>query len=292
MPVVLQVVAIAVLAPFVQGAMKRLRANLQGRPGPSPFQPYRDLAKLWSKEALLPEGVSPLPLMAPGIVLGVALTFAAVLPLASGSRGLDAIVDVVALVFLLAVGRFVLALAALDTRSSFAGMAASREMTFSGLVEPTLLLALLGAAVLGRGTHLSALLEAPFGLAAMLAFTAFFLVLLAETARVPIDDQDTHYELTMIHEGLAIEYAGWQLAMLQFATYVRQLSFLVLGAVLLPGGPAWWMHLPWIVALAIGISIVETLFAKLRLFEVPQILTTAFILAATGIVLRALGVPA
>lgn len=291
MLLLLQVIAIAVLAPLVQGAMKRLRANLQGRPGPAPFQPYRDLAKLWAKEALLPKDVSPIPLIAPGIVLGVALTFSAALPLIATARGLNAIVDVVAIVFLLALGRFVLALAALDTRSAFSGMAASREMTFGSLVEPTLLLTLLGTAVIGGGTQLSSLFETPFGLASTLTFAAFFLVLLAETARIPIDNQETHYELTMIHEGLGLEYSGWQLAMLQFAAQIRQMGFLVLGAVLLPGGAVWWMHLPWIVALAVGIVVIETVFAKLRLFEVPQVLTTAFILAVTGIILRALGIP-
>ncbi|MHB8148340.1 MAG: respiratory chain complex I subunit 1 family protein [Vulcanimicrobiaceae bacterium] len=285
----LQIIAIAAFAPFVQGSMKRLRANLQGRPGPSPFQPYRDLAKLFAKEALQPKGSSPLPLIAPGIVLGVALTFAAALPLVAAPGGLNPVVDIIALAFLLGLGRFVLALAALDTRSAFAGMAASREMTFSSLVEPTLLLALLGGAMLSGGTKLSMLLAAPFGLAATLAFAAFFLVLLAETARIPIDNQETHYELTMIHEGLVLEYSGWQLAMLQFAEQVRQLSFFVLAAVLLPGGAAWWMHLPWIVAFAAAIAVTETMFAKLRLFEVPQLLTTAFILAATSIILRALG---
>jgi len=282
-----QVLSIAALAPLVQGVMKRLRANLQGRPGPSPLQPYRDLAKLLNKEALLPHGVSPIPLVAPGIVLGVAVTFASVLPIvAPNAMG---IVDVIALAFLLGLGRFVLALAALDTRSSFAGMAASREMTFGSLVEPALLLALLGGAALGRGTHLSVLPDVPFGLAGMLAFAAFFLVLLAETARVPVDNQETHYELTMIHEGLVLEYSGWQLAMLQYAGYIRQLCFLVLAAMLLPGGAEGWRHLPWILGLMGAVTVVETLFAKLRLFEVPQLFGTALIFAVASIGLRVLG---
>ena len=288
MLLLVQVLSIVALAPLVQGVMKRLRANLQGRPGPSALQPYRDLAKLLNKEALLPHGVSPIPLIAPGIALGVAVTFAALLPIVA-PNAVGSIVDVVALAFLLALGRFVLALAALDSRSSFAGMAASREMTFGSLVEPALLLALLGGAVLGHGTHLSFLLDVPFGLAGTLAFAAFFLVLLAETARVPIDNQETHYELTMIHEGLVLEYSGWQLAMLQYAGYIRQLCFLVLAAMLLPGGADGWRHLPWILGLIGAVTVVETLFAKLRLFEVPQLLATALILAAASIGLRVLG---
>jgi len=282
---VLQLLAIAALAPLVQGAMKSLRARLSGRPGPSPFQPYRDLAKLWAKEALLPSGVSSIALWAPGVSIGVALTLAAALPLASNPSPIG---DVVALAFLLALGRFVVALAALDSRSAFAGMAASREMSFASLVEPTLLVALLGAAALGKGTQISELLQLPFGLSGMLAFAAFFLALLAETARVPIDNQETHYELTMIHEGLVLEYSGWQLALMQMAAQVRQLSFLILAALLLPGG-ALWAVAAWVVVLAAAIGVVETLFAKLRLFEVPHLLVTALVLAATSIALRLLG---
>lgn len=282
---VLQTMLILAFAPLLHGAMKQLRARLQHRPGPALVQPYRDLAKLWHKEALLPEGASALTVIAPGVALGVALTFAAALPLTAAA---PSVIDVVALGFLLAVGRFVQALAALDTRSAFAGMAASREVTFGSLVEPTLLVALLGGAALGYGTGLEALLRVPFGLAGMLAFAALFIALLAETARIPIDNQETHYELTMIHEGLVLEYAGWQLALLQVAAYVKQLSWLLLAALVLPGH-AWWVHVAWVAAIAVGVTIVETTSAKVRLFDVPQLLTIAFILAATSIGLRLFG---
>ncbi len=282
----LQLLVIAALAPLVQGAMKLLRARLQGRPGPSALQPYRDLAKLWRKESILPAGVSPIAVAAPGIALGVALTLAAALPLAA--PGITPLGEIVALVFLLALSRFVLGLAALDSRSAFAGMAASAEQTIAALVEPTLLLALLGAAALGEGTQLSALRHLPFGLAGLLAVGAFFLVLLAETARVPIDNQETHYELTMIHEGLSLEFSGWQLAFIQAASYVRQLSFLLLAGLLLPGGTVWAV-VAWAVSIAVAVTVVETLFAKLRLFEIPQLLASGFVLAAASIALRLLG---
>jgi formate hydrogenlyase subunit 4 len=167
-------------------------------------------------------------------------------------------------------------------------MAASREATFGALVEPALLFSLFGAAALSGGTNLAALNALPFSPASVLAFAAFFLVSLAETARVPIDNQETHYELTMIHEGLVLEYSGWQLALLQAAAYIKQLGFLLLGGLLLPG-TAWWAHAGWALAMAGGISLVETALAKLRLFEVPQVLGTAFILAATSIGLRLIG---
>jgi formate hydrogenlyase subunit 4 len=250
-------------------------------------QPYRDLAKLWRKEALLPDGVSPVTVAAPGVVLGVALTLAAALPLAPHG-GSDAVADIIALGFLLALGRFALTLAGLDSRSAFTGMAASRELTFGALVEPAFVIALLGAAAYGGGTRLSGLLVQPFGLATALAFAAFMLVLVAETARVPIDNQETHYELTMIHEGLLLEYGGWQLAALQLAAQVKQLALLLLGAVMLPGHGTLATAL-WVVVIAVAITIAETVLAKLRLFEVPQLLATAAILAVTSIGLRAIG---
>jgi formate hydrogenlyase subunit 4 len=283
---VLQVAVIVLLAPLLQGAMKLLRARLQGRPGPSAVQPYRDLAKSWRKEALLPEGASVITLAAPGLLLGISLTFVAALPIIS--RSSLSIVDVVALAFLLALGRFSLTLAALDTRSAFAGMAASREATFGALIEPTLLVALLGGAALGNGTQLAALFSVPFGPASVLAFAAFFLVSLVETARVPIDNQETHYELTMIHEGMLLEYSGWQLALLQLAAYVKQFGFLLLAAMLLPGDGV-WIDAAWLIVLACAITFVENALAKLRLFEVPQVLATAFILAATSIALHLFG---
>ncbi len=278
-----QVLAIIALAPLLQGCMKTLRARLSGRPGPSPVQAYRDLAKLWHKEALLPDGVSVLAVVAPGVAFGVAATFAAALPLAH--TFVSSLIDVVALAMLLALGRFVTTLVALDTRSGFAGMAASREMTFSSLAEPALLIALLGGAATGHGTALQSLAGVPFGIAGMLAIVAFFLVTLSETARVPIDNQETHYELTMIHEGLVLEYGGWQLALMNLATQVRQLCFLLLASFLLPA-PDLQAHLAWVAVLAITITIVETVLAKVRLFEVPQLLTSAVVLAVVSICLR------
>jgi formate hydrogenlyase subunit 4 len=281
--VVVQVVLIVALAPLLQGAMKQLRARLQGRPGPGPTQSYRDVRKLWSKTALVPEGTSIVALAAPGIALGVAVTFAAALPLTA--RGLET-VDVFALAFLLGVGRFALALAALDTRSSFTGMAASREMTFASLVEPTLLIALLGGAILGHGSNLQSLLRVTPGPASLLAFAAFFLVMLLETARIPLDNQETHYELTMMHEGLTLEYSGWQLAFVSYASWLRQECFLLLAAVVLMPGAGALGWIACVLALAVAVTVVETLYAKLRLFEVPQVLTSAFVLAATSVALR------
>lgn len=272
---ILQVLLIVACAPFVHGAMKRLRARLQGRPGPSLWQPYRDLRKLWSKDAVLPHGVSWLAACAPGVSLGVALTLAAAVPLIASPLPF---LDVVALTLMLALGRWMIAVSALDTRSGFTAMAASREMTLSALTEPALLLALLGARV-SDGSFL-----VPHGnvsVAGAVALLAFSIVTIAETARIPVDNQETHYELTMIHEGQVLEYSGWHLALLNLASHVRQLAFLTIAAGLVAPGPV--AALAGAAVLAIFITFIENAFARLRLFEIPQLLTTGILLAAASV---------
>ncbi|MGD0473409.1 MAG: NADH-quinone oxidoreductase subunit H [Candidatus Velthaea sp.] len=277
-----QFVCLVVLAPLVQGLLRSLRAQLQGRPGPTPIQPYRDLRKLWSKEALVPAATSPLVIATPGIVLGVALTFAALVPpvFRPGSTAVNA----VAMALLLALSRFVLVLAALDARSAFSAMAASREMTFASLTEAPLILALLSSAVSASPDAVSA---ASTPIAGVLAAGALLLVMLSETARIPVDNQETHYELTMIHEGLVLEYSGWELALLQLAAYVRQAAFFVLGARMLPGTSG--LTLLYIVAFILMIPLVERIYAKMRLFEVPQLFASATVLALASIGLRIAG---
>lgn len=273
-----QVILIVACAPFVQGAMKWLRARLQGRPGPSPWQPYRELRKLWSKDAVLPSGVSWIVPCSPGVSLGVALTFAAAVPLIASP---PAFLDVVALMLLLSLGRWMLAVSALDARSGFTGMAASREMTLSVLTEPALLLALLAARVSG-GSFL--IPHAGFSVAGAIALLAFGIVTIAETARIPVDNQETHYELTMIHEGQTLEYSGWHLALLNLAGYIRQFAFLTIAAGLIVSGPL--AALAGAAVLAIAITFVENAFARLRLFEIPQLLLTGVLLAVVSVAVR------
>jgi formate hydrogenlyase subunit 4 len=272
----IQFAVLVALAPLLQGLMRTIRAKLQGRPGPAPFQPYRDLQKLWGKEAVLAAGSSAIVVAAPGVVLGVALAFATLVPPALGAGPLA--VDAVAMALLLALGRFALVLAALATRSGFAAMAASREMTFASLTEAPLILALVSVA----GSYAPA--------AGVVAAGALLLVMLSETARMPVDNQETHYELTMIHEGLVLEYSGWQLAALQIAAYVRQAAFFVLAGLMLPGSGI--ATLGWIAIMIVLIPLVERIYAKMRLFEVPQLFASAMVLALAGVGLRIAGLGA
>ena len=268
-----QILALLALAPLLQGILKSLRARLQGRPGPSPLQPYRDLRKLAHKGIVVPRDVSLVFLAAPGFYAGSALVLTYLVP-PLGSR---APLDAIAIALVLAFGRFALVLAALDARSSFEGMAASREAAFAALGEAPLVLALVST-VLPGATSLGALFTA----------AAIFIVNLSETARVPVDNQETHYELTMIHEGLALEYSGRHLALVQYASYVRQAALLMLAAMVLPGSGA--LTLAWFCALLLATAVIERTFAKLRLFEVPSLFALATLLAVFGIAARLTGV--
>ena len=277
---ILQILLIGLFAPLLQGVLAHLRARLQGRPGPSVWQPYRDLRKLWFKEAIVSRR-STLILIAPGVAIGVAVTFVAFVPSLISPDAASWRIDAVALALLLALGRFVMVLAALDTRSAFEGMAAGREIAFASLTEAPLILALLGIAFLGDGS----LAADPAGIwTDALAAGALLLVMLYETARIPVDNQETHYELTMIHEGLNLEYSGWQLASLHYAAYLRQAGFFVLAALLMPGTGA--ATIAWMAAAVVFMVLTETAYAKLRLFEVPQLFASALILALASIGLR------
>ena len=264
-----QAVLMLALAPLIQGVMATIRARSNGRPGPSVLQPYRNLRKLLNKEAVVALKTSPLALAAPGLSVGVAATLVLLVP---GFFPTPEIApDAVAIALTLSLGRFVLVLAALDTRSSFEGMAASREATFAVLTEAPLILALIS---------IDAGVQSP--IPRMLAGIALVLVSLYETARIPVDNQETHYELTMIHEGLILEYSGWHLGLLQYASHLRQLALLLLAAMLLPG-PA---PLAWLAFILLAIPLIERFVAKMRLFEVPAIFATATILALTALVIR------
>jgi formate hydrogenlyase subunit 4 len=281
----IQAVVLVLAAPLLQGAMRTLRARLSGRSGPPVWQPYRDLWKLCAKQVLVTERTGYLVLMAPGVSIGVAMTFVTILPSMFGNPTMRLPYDAVALALLLALGRFVLVLAALDTRSSFEGMAVGREIAFASLTEAPLMLALLGGALVQRDSL--AAIQSHGLLQGVLAAAALLLVMLSETARVPVDNQETHYELTMIHEGLVLEYSGWQLALLQAASYLRQIAFFVLAALLLPGtGLA---TIGWMIGLGILISTTEALYGKLRLFEVPQLFSSALVLAMASFGVGLLG---
>ncbi len=294
----LQIVLMLALAPLLQGGIKRSKAHWQNRRGPGLLQPYRDIAKLFARESVVSDQASWLFRAAPAVYGAAIITAAVLVPTLARRSAAAGIGDIVVFVGLFALARFALALAALDTASNFGGMGASREVAFAALVEPALLLVLFAVALPAGSTSFSALVgERGPTAAALLAFGALLIVVIAETGRIPIDNPDTHLELTMIHEGMLLEYSGRPLGILHWTTQVKQLAMLALAAALfLPWGmasagdyaPAALLIGFVTFALKVGalgflLAAIETSFAKLRIFQAPFLLGFASILGVLAI---------
>jgi formate hydrogenlyase subunit 4 len=281
------------LAPLLPGLIQTLKARLQGRRGPSPLQPYRTLWRLWHKSAVDPAGAGVMYRLVPPLVAACLLAALAIVPVAgrSGSFGLGN--DALVLVGVLALARFALAAASWDTGNGFALMASARELMISVFGEALLVLALLLAALPAHSTDLLAMSAAAAGRhlwsgpAHWCGAIAFLLVVLVETGRQPIDNPDTHLELTMIHEGPLLEYAGRDLALLQWAGAARHWVILVIGAELyLPhwGGFAAGLGLlvAGVLVLCGSLALLETEQAKMRILRVPALLVIGCAVALAG----------
>ncbi len=298
---VLQVILLAGLAPLVTGIIKKTKALLQTRRGPGIFQPYLDLYKLLRKESVVSEHTSWIFGVTPYIYLAALLAASLMLPVLSTAGLFNFSGDLILIIYLFALGRFFLALAGLDAGSAFGGMASSREMAISAVAEPAAMLPLFTMAVSQGSTNLTAIVagldrgQAFLSPTVWLAFIAFFIVGIAETGRIPVDNPDTHLELTMIHEGMLLEYSGRPLALLTLGASLKQLLiFTLLANVFFPWGIstgyglgslgiALAVYLGKVVALALAMAVIETSFAKMRLFKVPDLLMGSFLLSLLGI---------
>jgi formate hydrogenlyase subunit 4 len=283
-----------VLAPLLPGTIQSVKARLQGRRGASPLQPYRVLRRLWGKSTVDPDGAGVVYRTAPPLAAACLVLAFALVPLGgrSGHWGLGN--DALVLVGLLALARFALAAAAWDTGNGFALMGAAREATLAVFGEALLVLALLVAALPASSTDLVAMSGAAAGAdiwaepAHWCGALAFALVVLVETGRQPIDNPDTHLELTMIHEGPLLEYAGRDLAYLHWVAAARHWLILTLAADLFlphPGGfGAGLVALAAaLVAACVGLAVAETGQAKMRILRVPSLLATGGLVALVGV---------
>ena len=296
-----QVLVVAAGAPLLVGALRTLKARLVGRRGPRILQPYADLAKLFRKEAVVSTTTSWVFRITPYVLFSTMVVAALLVPLLLARPVLD-FAGLVLLIYLFVLGTFFLALAGLDAGSAFGGMGASREVAVAALAEPTVMVAILALALRAETTNLGGIVERfardPL-LAAnpghLLAFSALFIVMLAETGRLPVDNPATHLELTMIHEAMVLEYSGHYLALVEWASAMKLFLFMTLLANLfLPWGmpvtAAPEAVLLGLVLLAVklgvltvGVALVETTVAKLRLFRVPELLAGSFALALLSV---------
>jgi formate hydrogenlyase subunit 4 len=293
--IVIQLAGGIVLAPLLPGLIQQLKARLQGRRGPTPLQPYRELRRLWGKSTVDIEGAGVVYRLAPAVTAASLALAVLLVPVAAGAPSLGVGRDVLALLGVLALGRFAVAAASWDVANGFALMGASRDLTIAIFTDATFVLAAAVAALIAHTTNLSTMIAGTAGTevwsspALGLAAVAFTVVVIAETGRQPIDNPDTHLELTMIHEGPLLEYAGRDLAFLQWSAAVRHWVVLVLAAQLfLPHATSVWGQLaalPFVlVALCAGLALLETLTAKMRILLAPRLLAVGAAAALLGIV--------
>jgi formate hydrogenlyase subunit 4 len=297
---VLQSVLAVLIAPLVMGWVNQCRAWLQNKKGPGLVQPYRVINKLFHKDAVLAYSASPLFRATPYILFACMWLAVGIVPMLATDLPFAPAADVIALVGLFALARVFISLAAMDIGTSFGTLGARREMMIGFLAEPAMLMTLFTASLISQSTSVVTIVETlgqrDFVIYPSMAFaaTAFLMVLLAENARIPIDNPSTHLELTMIHEAMILEYSARHLALVEWASSLKLTAYIALGiAIFAPWGIAetgdWGgllIALPVLglkLALAgAGLALIETVSAKMRIFRAPEFLATAFLLATLG----------
>jgi formate hydrogenlyase subunit 4 len=300
---ILQVIVIIALAPLLNGITKKVKAFFQIRKGPSMFQPYYDIGKLLKKDSVVSENVSWIFHAAPLVSFAAVLTAGLLIPVFISDLPFSFAGDLIAVIYLFALARFFTALASLDAGSSFGGMGGSREMFVAALVEPAMMLSIFAVAVNVGSTNLSFISQAvsSLGIDAMspsylLAFVAFFIIAIAETGRIPVDNPATHLELTMIHEAMILEYSGKQLAIVELGAMMKQLLiFSLLANIFFPWGIAagagvteillgLLVYMIKILILGTAMAVVETSTAKWRLFRLPELLSVSLMLSFLALI--------
>lgn len=279
-----QAVLLLAFAPLVAGIINKVKAFLQKRQGASIWQEYFDLAKWWKKPTLLTPYTSIIFIAAPVAYFITSFLAASMVP--GFLAGQISISDAFIFVYILALGRFFMCLSSMDAATAFGGMGGSREIYVSVLVEPAVMLAILINSMRYHTTTLSGMVidfdGAYFTVSAALACVAFFLIILAENSRLPVDNPDTHLELTMIHEGMTLEYSGPLLTLIHLGSMLKVMVFLTLfGALYLP------LAVPLALKILFGavlIGVVEILNNKMRLFKVRVYMGAAIVLLLLAII--------
>ena len=281
---IVQALVLLAFAPLIAGIINKVKAFLQKRQGASVLQEYFDLRKWWKKPTILTPHTSVIFILAPVAYFVTSFLAASMVP--GFLAGQVSISDAFVFVYILALGRFFMTLSSMDAATSFGGMGGSREIYISVLVEPAVMLAILINSLRYHSTTLSSMVidydGAYFTVSAALACVAFFLVILAENSRLPVDHPDTHLELTMIHAGMTLEYSGPLLTLIHLGSMLKIMVFLTLfGALYLP------LAVPLAVKILFGavlIGIVEILNNKMRLFKVRVYLGAAIVLLLLAII--------
>jgi formate hydrogenlyase subunit 4 len=301
---IVQSLLVVALAPVLAGWVNQCRCWLTNRTGPGVLQPYHVIWRLLHKDAVVATHASPLFRATPYILFGCMWLAGGIVPVLSTGLPFAPAADIIALVGIFALARVFLALAALDVGTAFGGLGARREMMVGFLAEPAMLMTLFTAAFISNSTSLTTIVETlahrEFAIHPSLAFAAvaFTMVLLAENARIPVDNPATHLELTMIHEAMILEYSARHLALIEWAVSIKLFTYLTIGiALFVPWGIAEdgaWADMPLALAVLVaklaaagaGLAVLETVSAKFRIFRAPEFLSTAFLLAVLGMLIH------
>jgi formate hydrogenlyase subunit 4 len=303
--IICQVLLVLFVAPLVEGVIKKVKARLQNRIGADLVQPYRDLFKYLRKDAVLAKDASWLTRTTPYLVFAIIMGSASLVPMVALDSPLTFTGDIILLIYLFAIVRFFLAITALDSGSAFGGMGSSREMIMSAICEAALLMAVIAVLMQVGTTNLGMIVASLltggrdlFNYAYWLSFVAFLIVIIVETGRIPYDNPDTHLELTMIHEAMLLEYSGRYWGVLHWALLVKQtLVFSLFVDLFIPWGLAVEFTVPAlllgivfyllkVILLGILLALIETVYAKMRLFKVPNLLAVSMALSVLAILLQ------
>ena len=294
----LQFVIIIIFSPLIQGIIKKFKAGLQGRVGAGILQPYYDIIRLLKKEMVLSSVTSWIFKVTPYIVFSSTIVAAMMVPVITTKSSFSIMGDVIALIYIFALGKFFMALAALDAGTAFGGEGSSREMIVSILVEPMIMLCIFTVAITAGSTNIARIAEPQgfiFTPSHVLALLAFMIAIIADTGRVPVDNPDTHLELTMIHEGMLLEYSGKYLALMEWSHYMKQMLLFTLAVdMFFPAGIAHNIETSSLIVssgvyslkilfMAGIMAIVESTRAKMRFFQLPSLLGGSFVLAVLSL---------
>jgi formate hydrogenlyase subunit 4 len=284
------------LAPLLPGIINKVKAWVAGRRGPPVLQLYYDLARLWKKGVVMSTLASPAFIILPAVSWVALLGAAMLVPLGPAGASLSFRGDVLLMLYLLALGRFCTAWAAMETGSAFEGMGVVREVSYAVLTEAAMITAVLSLSVQTGSVSLATMLAPSAGASAVLLAAGLFIVLLAENCRVPFDDPNTHLELTMIHEVMVLDHSGPPLAVILHGASMKLLLFTVLltQAVLplrqfTPPAAA-GLLVGCVLIVMIGVGMVESLLARFAFRRVPLLLTTAFLLCLFALLVAWKGV--
>jgi formate hydrogenlyase subunit 4 len=300
--IIFKALAIPALSPMAVGIIRKVKARMQNRQGASIIQPYYDIWKLFHKDEIIPKDASWVFKMSPFIIFAISILIPIGIPFIARAEAYSPLSDFLVIIYLVATGTFFLALAGIDSAGLFGGFGASREMTLAAITEGGLLFSMLPSIFITHTTNLALMASSTAALPATqyfpiaIAFAGYFIALLSETGRIPFDNAATHLELTMIHEAMIIEHSGKRLALLEWASANKFMTFLVLGVNLfMPWGiaqttdigalaTALVLVLAKTVVLITVVGILESSLAKYRFFRLPDFLLSAFIFGVIALI--------